>query len=142
MCRRAFVVALGVILAPLGAAEAQILIGTAAQITGDYSWLGEQVESGAEMAVADLNAAGGVLGEPVRLILVDDYCRGDQAVADGGAAQHLRVVRKSAAGHLDPGLVRSVFGADSHVDKRQKIDRWGSANLDPLSHVGVGCSNE
>ena len=62
-------------------AEAEILIGTAAQITGDYSWLGEQVERGAEMAVADLNKAGGVLGEPVRLILVDDYCRGDQAVA-------------------------------------------------------------
>ena len=69
------------ILAPLGAAEAEILIGTAAQITGDYSWLGEQVERGAAMAVDDLNAAGGVLGEPVRLILVDDYCRGDQAVA-------------------------------------------------------------
>jgi branched-chain amino acid transport system substrate-binding protein len=62
-------------------AEAEILIGTAAQITGDYSWLGEQVERGAEMAVADLNKAGGVLGEPVRLILVDDYCSGDQAVA-------------------------------------------------------------
>ena len=70
-----------VILAPLGAADAEILIGTAAQITGDYSWLGEQVERGAEMAVADLNKAGGVLGELVRLILVDDYCSGDQAVA-------------------------------------------------------------
>jgi branched-chain amino acid transport system substrate-binding protein len=67
-------------LAPV-AARAEILIGTAAQITGDYSWLGEQVERGAAMAVEDLNAAGGVLGEPVRLILVDDYCRGDQAVA-------------------------------------------------------------
>jgi branched-chain amino acid transport system substrate-binding protein len=63
------------------AAEAEIRIGAAAQITGDYSWLGEQVERGAAMAVDDLNAAGGVLGEPVRLILVDDYCRGDQAVA-------------------------------------------------------------
>ena len=63
------------------AAEAEIVIGAAAQLTGDYSWLGEQVERGAEMAVNDLNAAGGVLGEPVRLILVDDYCSGDQAVA-------------------------------------------------------------
>jgi branched-chain amino acid transport system substrate-binding protein len=63
------------------AADAEILIGAAAQLTGDYSWLGEQVERGAEMAVADLNKAGGVLGEPVGLILVDDYCSGDQAVA-------------------------------------------------------------
>jgi branched-chain amino acid transport system substrate-binding protein len=71
------------ILAALGpsAAEAEILIGTAAQITGDYSWLGEQVERGARMAVDDLNSTGGVLHEQIRLILVDDYCRGDQAVA-------------------------------------------------------------
>jgi branched-chain amino acid transport system substrate-binding protein len=70
-------------LAALGsaAAEAEILIGAAAQLTGDYSWLGEQVERGAEMAVDDLNEAGGVLGTSVRLILADDYCRGDQAVA-------------------------------------------------------------
>jgi branched-chain amino acid transport system substrate-binding protein len=68
------------VLCPCSAA-AEILIGAAAQLTGDYSWLGEQVERGAAMAVDDLNEAGGVLGEPVRLILVDDYCRGDQAVA-------------------------------------------------------------
>jgi branched-chain amino acid transport system substrate-binding protein len=72
-----------VVLATLGpsAAEAEILIGAAAQISGDYSWLGEQVERGAEMAVADVNKAGGVLGESVRLILVDDYCSDEQAVA-------------------------------------------------------------
>jgi ABC-type branched-subunit amino acid transport system substrate-binding protein len=66
-------------LAALGPAEAEaeILIGAAAQLTGDYSWLGEQVERGAEMAVDDINKAGGVLGTSVRLILADDYCRGD-----------------------------------------------------------------
>jgi hypothetical protein len=40
--------------------EAEILIGTAAQITGDYSWLGSRWSVAPEMAVADLNAAGGV----------------------------------------------------------------------------------
>ncbi len=64
-----------------GAAQAEILIGAATQLTGEYSWLGEQVQRGAEMAVEDLNAAGGVLGQTVRLLVVDDYCRGDQAVA-------------------------------------------------------------
>jgi branched-chain amino acid transport system substrate-binding protein len=67
-------------LGPAGAG-AEAVIGAAAQLTGDYSWLGEQVERGAEMAVDDLNKAGGVLGTSVRLILADDYCRGDQAVA-------------------------------------------------------------
>jgi branched-chain amino acid transport system substrate-binding protein len=33
------------------------------------------------MAVADLNAAGGVLGQQVRLIAADDFCDPKQAVA-------------------------------------------------------------
>ena len=33
------------------------------------------------IAVADLNARGGVLGEQIEMITADDYCDGDQAVA-------------------------------------------------------------
>ena len=44
------------------------------------------MQRGAEMAVADINAAGGVLGQQVRLISVDDFCDPEQAVA---AAQKL-----------------------------------------------------
>jgi branched-chain amino acid transport system substrate-binding protein len=64
------------------AAGAEILIGMAAPMTGaTNAWVGEQVEHGAAMAVADLNAAGGVLGQQVRLITVDDYCDPEQAIA-------------------------------------------------------------
>jgi branched-chain amino acid transport system substrate-binding protein len=62
-------------------ARADILIGVAGPMTGTNGWFGEQMERGAELAVADFNAAGGVLGEQVRLITVDDFCDPDQAVA-------------------------------------------------------------
>jgi branched-chain amino acid transport system substrate-binding protein len=62
-------------------AHAEILIGAAAPLTGDNSWYGEHVESAIGMAVAELNEAGGILGQTVRAIIIDDYCRGDQAVA-------------------------------------------------------------
>jgi branched-chain amino acid transport system substrate-binding protein len=45
------------------------------------AWAGEQAGRGAEGAVADLNARGGVLGEQIELITADDYCEGEQAVA-------------------------------------------------------------
>jgi branched-chain amino acid transport system substrate-binding protein len=61
--------------------RAEVLIGMAGPMTGTNAWFGEQMERGAELAVADLNAAGGVLGEQVRLITVDDFCDPDQAVA-------------------------------------------------------------
>jgi branched-chain amino acid transport system substrate-binding protein len=63
------------------AAWAEILIGVAGPMTGTNAWFGEQMERGAGMAVADLNAAGGVLGEQVQLITVDDFCDPEQAVA-------------------------------------------------------------
>lgn len=62
-------------------AGAEILIAVVGPITGQYEWTGEEQRRGAQMAVADINAKGGVLGENVRLIVGDDGCFPDQAVA-------------------------------------------------------------
>jgi branched-chain amino acid transport system substrate-binding protein len=80
MCRLA-ALAVVVFTASLGGpAGADVLIGLAAPITGKNAWFGEQLQRGAELAVADLNAAGGVLGQQVELITADDFCDPDQAV--------------------------------------------------------------
>jgi branched-chain amino acid transport system substrate-binding protein len=63
------------------AAQADITIATAGPMTGQYAAFGEQMQRGAEMAVADLNAAGGVLGEQLQLVVGDDACDPKQAVA-------------------------------------------------------------
>ena len=68
------------------AAEADILIGVAGPMTGERAWYGEQMQRGAELAAADINSAGGVLGQQVQLITADDSCDPEQAVA---AAQKL-----------------------------------------------------
>jgi branched-chain amino acid transport system substrate-binding protein len=62
-------------------AWAEILIATAGPMTGAYAWFGEQYQRGTSLAVADLNATGGVLGQRVDLIAGDDFCDPDQAVA-------------------------------------------------------------
>ena len=62
-------------------AWAEILIAVAGPMTGQYAWFGEQFARGAEMAVDDINEAGGVLGEKVRIITGDDSCDPEQAVA-------------------------------------------------------------
>ena len=65
-----------------GAATAdELVIGTAGPLTGQYAIFGEQMVRGAEMAVADINAAGGVLGKTLVLELGDDACEAKQAVA-------------------------------------------------------------
>jgi branched-chain amino acid transport system substrate-binding protein len=81
MCRLATVAIVTLLAALGGPARSDILIGVASPMTGPQSWGGEQFERAAEMAVADLNAKGGVLGHSVELIIGDDFCDPDQAVA-------------------------------------------------------------
>jgi branched-chain amino acid transport system substrate-binding protein len=50
------------------------VIGVAGPMTGDLAAFGEQLRRGAQQAVADLNAQGGVLGKRVRLVIGDDQC--------------------------------------------------------------------
>ncbi len=62
-------------------AWADILIATEGPMTGQYASFGAQLKAGAEQAVADINAAGGVLGEKLVLEIGDDACDPKQAVA-------------------------------------------------------------
>ena len=73
--------ALGVSLAAASIARAEILVGLAAPYTGAMAWGAEETERGVEMAVAHLNAAGGVLGQQIQIIRADDFCDAEQAVA-------------------------------------------------------------
>lgn len=58
-------------LAGGGATGAPITIGSVAPLTGPYSGDGQEMVRGAEMALDDVNGAGGVAGRPVRLVTAD-----------------------------------------------------------------------
>jgi branched-chain amino acid transport system substrate-binding protein len=62
-------------------ARAEVRIGVAAPLTGPYAWAGVVTERGAQVAVADLDAGGGVLGQQIELVSADDYCDAEQASA-------------------------------------------------------------
>lgn len=64
-----------------GPAIAEIKIAVAGPMTGQYASFGEQLRLGAEQAVEDINAAGGVNGEQLSLEVGDDACDPKQAVA-------------------------------------------------------------
>jgi branched-chain amino acid transport system substrate-binding protein len=82
-------------------ALADITIATVGPITGSLAALGEQYKRGAEMAVADINAAGGVNGEKLVLEIGDDACDPKQAVAVANQMASKKV--KFVAGHLCSG---------------------------------------
>ena len=62
-------------------ALAQIQIGAAGPMSGSNAAFGVQLKEGADLAVANINAHGGVLGKRVHLIIGDDACDPKQAVS-------------------------------------------------------------
>ena len=61
--------------------RADVSIATVGAFSGQVSFRGEQLRQGADMAVAHINAQGGVLGHKVSLLVEDDACDAGQAVA-------------------------------------------------------------
>jgi branched-chain amino acid transport system substrate-binding protein len=89
---------LGMSLGLAGTAWAQdITIAVAGPMTGGEASFGRQMRNGAEQAVADINAAGGVLGRKLKLEVGDDACDPKQArsIAERFAAAKIPFV----AGH-------------------------------------------
>jgi branched-chain amino acid transport system substrate-binding protein len=111
-------------LAVLGgsAAWADITIATAGPMTGQYAVFGEQMKHGAEMAVKDINAKGGVNGEMLVLEVGDDACDPKQAVAV--ANQFVNKGVKFVAGH---------FCSGSSIPASQVYNEEGILQISPAS---------
>src|SRR5215510_3590235 len=76
--------AIGASLAFINAASAQtISVGVAGPMTGGEATFGRQLKNGAEQAVEDINAAGGVMGKKLKLEVGDDACDPKQARSVG-----------------------------------------------------------
>lgn len=61
--------------------DGELVIGAVLPQTGNLAQLGPPMISGVEMAVNDINEAGGVNGKPVRLIIKDDGGGGNDDLA-------------------------------------------------------------
>ena len=98
MMLKSALLALAVTLFCAGGAQADIKIAVAGPITGSDAAVGEQMRRGAAMAVVDINAHGGLLGQKLSLQVGDDACDPKQAVAiamsearkTGGAEHRLK----------------------------------------------------
>jgi branched-chain amino acid transport system substrate-binding protein len=69
------------VLAGAAPGSAETLIGLGTPLTGPYAWPGAATKEAFRLAVADLNAPGGVLGQMLQVVEADDFCDGEQAVA-------------------------------------------------------------
>jgi branched-chain amino acid transport system substrate-binding protein len=87
-----------------GHAAADVKVAVVGPMTGEYAVFGAQMALGAKQAVADINAAGGLLGQTIVLDVEDDAC--DPAKAE-------TVAKAIAAG--DAALVAGHFCSGASV---------------------------
>jgi branched-chain amino acid transport system substrate-binding protein len=103
-------------------AAGPIRIATAGPMTGQYAAFGGQMRAGAEQVVADLNAAGGVLGRQLALEVGDDACDPRQAVSVANQLAGRRVA-----------LVAGHFCSGSSIPARDVYAEEGVLQISPAS---------
>ena len=106
-------------------AFAQLKIGSAGPMTGQYAAAGEQLRRGVTMAVEEINAAGGVNGQKVELLIGDDACDPKQATAIANTMVSDKVA--FVAGHFCSGS--SIPASD--IYKEAKILQISPASTNP-----------
>jgi branched-chain amino acid transport system substrate-binding protein len=101
---------------PKSAAETEIVLGLAAPMTGNLAHIGTQFREGVDLAVEEINAAGGVNGKKLTVLVMDD--KGDPKEA-------ANVAQKLAS---DP-KVKAVIGHYSSSACFAGIPIYDKANL-------------
>ena len=115
----------------LAGCSSEVKIGAIVSRTGGTSPYGQSVAKGLDLALEEINAAGGVLGGPLTLIYRDDESRPDAGVAAAGSppsrpavapagavggvfdVEPLRLERRPAgAGRMEQGRLAGGVGDD------------------------------
>jgi branched-chain amino acid transport system substrate-binding protein len=102
-------VMLGTALSGCGA-KSEILIGAPMPLTGPYASDGEQMRMALEMAVAEKNAAGGLLGRQLRLVTGDVGALEAEKIKAVGERLVGEGVDVVITGYADSGVDARVFG--------------------------------
>jgi branched-chain amino acid transport system substrate-binding protein len=94
--------ALGFAVAAAGSATAQVKIAVGGPITGPSAATGAQMKNGVDQAAADINAAGGIMGQKIVVSYGDDVSDPKQgvSVANKFAADGVKFV----IGHYNSGV--------------------------------------
>ena len=97
--------ALGFAVALAGTAQAQLKLGVTGPFTGANAAFGAQIKQGVEQAVADVNAAGGILGQKITMTFGDDVADPKQgvSVANKFASEGVKWVIGHPLGHQSEG---------------------------------------
>lgn len=115
-----------VTVAAAAAAPTPFKVGTITPLTGGGAGAGIHIKNGAEMAVDEINAAGGVGGHPIQLIVVDDAGIPAQSVSAAN-----KLVYQDKVDFLIGGNISSTVLAHMEVTERAGVPYIATTSSNP-----------
>jgi branched-chain amino acid transport system substrate-binding protein len=114
------------------ASSKEIVIGEFASLTGGTASFGQSSHKGVQMAVDEVNASGGVLGKPVRLVVEDNQSKAGEAAT---------VVRRMISRDQIVALIGEVASSRSleaaPIAQQNKVPMISPASTNPkVTEVG------
>lgn len=115
-------------------AAADIVVGASVPLTGPRSLLGRYWQNGVNQALAEINAAGGVLGQPMQVVYEDDL--GDNPNGATNAVNRLMKVHKVSA-MLGPHWSVAQMATQKHYCDGSIVSVTGASGV-PVTAAGCG----
>jgi branched-chain amino acid transport system substrate-binding protein len=109
-----------------------VVIGGVAPLTGEAATFGVSTKNGYDLAVAEWNAKGGVLGKQVKMVFADD--KGDPAE---GATVYTKLIEQDKACAIVGTVMSKVSLAGAPICQAAKIPMIATASTNPKV-TGVG----
>lgn len=121
------------VVGPAALAGEPIPIGYVGPLTGTVALLGDEAVKGATLAVEQINAAGGVLGRPLKLFTADNKCTPAEAVS---ATRN--VITRDRVVAIVGQLCSSATLAAMPVLEQEKIPLVVETSTNPMITVRAG----
>src|SRR5215510_4096701 len=112
-------------------AAAPIKVGIATDLTGPIAYVGNATANVAKMVVKDINDAGGILGRPIELLIVDTAST--ESVAVGNVR---RLIQRDKVDVVLGGITSSMRNAIKDVI----VTRGRTLYIYPLQYEGKECT--
>lgn len=115
-------------------AQAQVTLGASAPLTGPRAQLGRYYQQGVELALDEINAAGGVLGKPLAVVFEDD--QGDNPNAAQNAVNRLMQLHKVPV-FLGPHFSVAQMATQKAYCNGSVVSITGASGI-PVTNSGCG----
>jgi branched-chain amino acid transport system substrate-binding protein len=109
----------------------EIKIGLYGTITGSNALAGEMLQKGGELAVSQINAAGGIKGRPLKLLVYDDKSNPEGAVKAVTRLVDVDKVIAIAASNSSPNIL-----ATTQITEEAKVLQVGAGTSPAYTNAG------